>query len=420
MRSFGRILFLVFFLLPLAGQSQDIVWNEAGRPPIRPPLELPSCRTLLAPHEIPQGSSSPSVNQSVGVVLAESIRVEDFSAQLDKLVAERGPEAVIGGRIYVTGVPMGKEKITRFQFEKALKARGFYDVKVTVMSIPTAKFKGFSLQTARAVLERVKYWFPSMDRDYQTPLRGEVTSGITSDILVEAPNLVFLFNSLDKTADFALTSGIHASLILAYNVWAKAITNWVLRPGGSKVAEFLKSAALSFPFVLNYAVFGHYSDIHNFYLQNGWEATLARFPAELANFGATQGLTTFLQVMFYRMVMVEGLGQWQNSKSGVEDSEIVRTVANVNRAPILVLDAIALFYASTNAWSLWHYGAFDLNAGHIALAALALAGKAAFWANPNFLDPTLHVGKWLVGLGRYFKSLAVVSEEENPPPPPTE
>lgn len=402
MRAFVRQFLVVYFTFSsFFAHGAGFDWTPENRPPIRASIQ--DCKTFLVPDE-------PTRNDSVGVLLSTG-QIDDFETQLDELIATRGEAAALGGQFFITGVPMGKEKQTRDLFETALAKRNLLrgGTKVTVMSIPKAEVTKLVKQTVSAVWDRLKYFMPSIARDYQTPLRGEVTTGIASDIAVEVPNVVFLYNTLPLIdANLAVTT--HTVTLLAYIVYGKFMLNWLLRPGTGKIEGFLKSALLSFPFILNYSLFGNFSKIAGFYQQHGWSETLAAFPEQMANFGTTQGLTLFLQVLFYNVVMTNGVGAWQNSQEGTENSRLARTVSNIIRTPILAMDAIALAMAGGNANPLWSMGPFDVNSGHIALVGLSAIGSILYF-KPNILNPTL---RWYKGFQTIWKSFASAFKRPRP------
>jgi hypothetical protein len=400
--SFVLLSFLFSTTFGNVARAGDIDWNPENRPPIRSLIQ--KCHTLLAPKEA-------KANDSVGVIISGNTP-EEFAQGLDKVLAEKGPTAILGGKFFVTGIAMGKEKETRTAFEAALKERDLLrdGTTVTVLSFPKRNVKQLMLETAGAILDRIRYFFPSFARDYQAPLAAEVTSGIGSGVAVEIPNIVFLYSAL-PTLDANLVVGVHAAVLVAYSVYAKFMLNWLLRPGSNGVEQFLKNASISLPFIVNYSVFGRFSEIVKYYSEHGWAATASQFPAELANFSTTQGLTLFLQVMFYNIVITNGVGGWQNQQSGTEDSEQVRTLSNYIKVPILALDAIALAMAGGNGTPLWSMGPFDVNTGHLVLAGLTLLGSI-FYFKPEVLNPTLRWYRAFLGWVNYLRG------KPNTPAPP--
>jgi hypothetical protein len=391
--SVGRHLFVYYFAFSSLFAHGGLDWSPEKRIPIR--QHAANCSTFLAPAE-------PTVNDSVGIVLSTS-DIEDFEKNLDAVVAERGESAVLGGHFYVTGIAMGEERATRSLFEEALEKRKLLrnGTSVTVISIPKKDVAHLAKQTLQAVVDRVRYFFPSIARHYEAPLKGEVTAGLLSNVAIELPNIVYLYNHMPLIdANLAVTT--HTAILFSYIVFSKFMLNWLLDPKTTRLEGFFKNALLSVPFVVNYSVFGNFSKIVGFYKDNGWDATLAQFPTELANFGTTQGLTIFLQVLFYQIVITQGLGKWQDRQTGRENSEKARTITKVVQTPILVGDAITLAMAGANAHPLLSFGAFDVNTGHVALAALTLVGSILYFKS-SILDPTL---KWHDSFANVWKKVA--------------
>lgn len=383
-------LLLAFQSFGLAGNFD---WDPSKRVPIRE--KILECAAYIAPAE-------PNVNDSVGVKISTN-RVEDFSEQMKLAIEDRGMENLKGSHLFVTGVAMGDEATTRAKFELVLLGLGFSpgDIKVRVLSIPMRQVRDLAGNAFGYVKDRIKYFFPSLTRDYQRPTTDEVVSGILASAVIESFNVVYLYQAL-PAMDAHLTVGLHTALLVLYSVYKKFMINWLLRPGGNRIETFLKQISLSFPFVANYNVFGNFSKIVAFYQTNGWEATLGRFPAEMANFATTQGLTVFLQTFFYNMVITKGVRGWENRQQGVADSEDARSFSNWVTVPILALDAVFLAMAASNSDALVQLGPMDINAGHASLALLTTIGSA-LWVWPKMLDPVLDWYQSIKGFFARFK-----------------
>jgi hypothetical protein len=375
-----------------AALESSFEWEPKTRPAIRSLVQ--TCATLLSPAE-------PDVNDSVGVLLGGNT-LPEFQAALDKLISERGEASVLGGKIFVTGVGMGEEAGIKTAFENELLKRNLLrdGTSVTVLSYPKRDVLAALKEASTAVLQRVRYFFPSIAAHYQAPLRGEVVSGALTTLAIEAPNVVFLYKTL-PSMDAHLTVVTHSIVLALYVIYQKFMLNWLLAPGRNRVEQFLQNALLSFPFVANYSVFGNFSKILGHYRDHGWDQTLAQFPHELANFATTQGLTLFLQVVFYSVVITNGIGGWQNSVKGEEESRLARTVGNIIKSPILALDAVILALASANSHVFFSMGPFDVNSGHLALAGITASG-ALLYLKPGLLDPSL---KAYTGTVFFFKRL---------------
>ncbi len=400
-------LILAFQSFGLAG---NLDWDPTKRVPIRE--RILECAAYISP-------ADPKVNDSVGVKLSSN-RVEDFAEQMKLAIEDRGRDYLRGSHLFITGVAMGDEVATRARFELALSGLGFSpgEIRVRVLSIPKKQVRELSGNAFQYVKERIKYFFPSIARDYQSPTTDEVVSGFLASAVIEAFNVVYLYRSL-PLMDAHLTVGLHTALLVVYSVYKKFITNWLLRPGGGRVEMFLKQVSLSFPFVANYNIFGNFSKIMDFYQTNGWEATLGRFPAEMANFTVTQGLTLFLQTLFYNMVITKGVRGWENRQEGVARSADARVFSNWVTVPILALDAVFLAMAAGNGEALMHLGPMDINAGHASLALLTTIGSA-LWVWPKMLDPVLDWYQSIKGFFSRFKGFlsfkGSFTEEEDTKP----
>lgn len=405
MRHYVVSLVLAVYSFSLSTFGVPIDWDPSKRSPIRD--QLTGCHVFLSPPE-------PAVNDSVGVRLSSN-RLEDFEVHIAEAVRDRGRDALKGSHLFVTGVAMQDEIATRSAFEAVLEKSGFQpnDIRVRVMSVPTANVKKISKKAFRHIYERLSYFFPSMARDYQTPLRDEVISGLVSAAMVEVINVVYLYKAL-PTMDAHLTVALHATLLVLYSVYKKFMCNWLLRPGSNHVESFLKQISLSFPFVANYNIFGNFSQIVAFYQEHGWEAVAARFPAEVANFATTQGMTLFLQTLFYNFVISSGVRGWENRQVGAARSLSARTVSNWITVPILAVDAVFLAMAASNTQSLVQWGPLDINAGHAGLALMTVLGSA-LWVWPKALDPVLDWYESVKGFFARFGGFLSSSSQGKPP-----
>lgn len=379
-RSFFLLVCLFFNSLSFA--DSEIVWNADKRKPIRE--NILSCHTYLAPQE---GTLSDTV-----AVLLSTNQIENFQSQLKKLVVERGLDSLKGGHIFVTGIPMGEEETqTKLLFENALLEVGLQESEfnVHVLSAPKSLLGKDPESAVKIFLERLRYFFPSIARDYQTPTLAEATSGIGSSVLIEAGNVAYLYQNM-PFLDANLTLAGHTAVLTLYSIYKKFLFNWMLRPGGSKVEPFLKQMIVSFPFLLNYNVFGRFSTILNYYHEHGWAATTAQFPYEVANFASTQGLSTFLQTVFYTIVISGGVRAWENGQVGTERAETARSLSNWISVPILALASVSLAMAGSNSQPLMELGPLSINTGHAALLSLTAVGST-LWFWPQSLDPILNV-----------------------------
>lgn len=333
-------------------------------------------------------------DDSVGRLLTASSRDEDLRAALGALVAGEGAAALRGRRFYVTGVPMGLEKEAAGRVEGLLAELGAAagDARVTVLSVP-----------GRRWTDRIKYFLPSRSRDYQAPLRDEVVSGLLTTAVLELPNALYLLSSL-TLLDASIVLAVHAALLVAYTVYQRSMVNWLLRSSGMIV--FVKQFLMSLPFVLNYNVLGHVSALLAYGHAVGAVVLLSALPAALLRFSVTQGLTLFLQTVFYSWVVTKGFRGWTARQRTPESAEAARSWVNFLLMPWLWIDSIFLAMASTASLVLFSVGAFALTAGHLYLAGLTAAGTV-FVLFPSLLDATLpfyqRARAWL---GRFSKRKA--------------
>lgn len=374
---------LAVFFIAKALFAQDIIWEKELRKPIR--YEMDKCRIMLAP-------ADPIVNDSVGIELLEGSAVtpENLRSRLNELLAQRRKEDLSSGHLFFTGVDSSLDEPEFLApYREVLDDLGLSDsnLRLRVLSLPKEKYIQLQVKALKAMLARIAYWFPSIKRDYQRPDFEEVASGIAATVAVEIPNVIYLQNTL-PTRDFVLTVSTHTFILGLLSVYKKFLVNWLLRPGTSKIEIFLKQASISFPFILNYNIFGKFSEILAFYDANGMQATLAAFPAEMANFASTQGLTAFLQTLFYTVVITHGVRGWENSQQGDESSRLARAVSNYIAIPILAVDAVFLAMAAGTGMDLFSMGSLSINSGHLALASLTALGSAlVIW--PQILNPTI-------------------------------
>lgn len=354
-------------------------WNPKVRKPVR--SRLLECLTLLVPVEaLP--------DNTVGIELSSN-RIDDFRREMAEAVRERGAETLRGSQLYVTGVEKSGRSRVLAEYQQVLAELGFEpgSIEVEVLDIPRSVLQARAVASFRELFERLAYFFPSLRLDYQGPIYSELVSGLAAAAAIEATNVVYLYKSL-PLLDAHLTVGTHAAVLTLYIVYKKFMVNWLLRPGTRRVESFLKQCLVSVPFIVNYGVFGKFSQIAAFVNDRGWDAALHRFPYELTHFASTQGVSVFLQTLFYTLVITKGVRGWENAKEGARESRAARVLSNLITVPILSVDAFLLAFAAANSHPLANLGAFDLNLGHVGLAILTAVGSA-LWVFPSILDPTI-------------------------------
>lgn len=394
---------LMFFMTqwpPFAfaeGASLDL--GAHLRPQIR--NQIRQCQTLLI--------ESGQADDSVGIPFSTN-NPEEFRAQVAEAVAKYGLERFRSGTFFVLGVQMRDEAATLARFNEVLEASGLNEVgaEVKVLSVPSNLIREESVSLARDILERVRYFWPSITRDAQAPQMAEIHAGWMSTAVLEVPTVIFLYSSL-PALDANMTAISHAVILGAYTIYSKSMLNWLLRPGFDKpslanIELFFKQMALSAPFVANYNIFGKFSEITQYYVLNGWAKTMQAFPHELAAFATTQGLTVVLQTIFYSQVITKGFGGWVNNQVGEDNSRVARASRPWLQAPILMADAVVLAMASSS-WGepLLTIGPMELNWGHAGLIAMTASASFIFNKFPDALNKTIPVYKWLERFGRGSK-----------------
>lgn len=370
---------------PVSERLNEAFDNAPARPGESkiPPASLPFRLHIREPGIYLLERDGKTGDDSNGLRLAASLDAGEVRAAIGALVLEKGESALRGERLFVTGVEMGLEK------EAAERVRGYLseagvnpeNLAVQILSIPRAWAKG----SWPALRDRIVYFFPSLRRDYQAPLRDEIIVNFVVTAILETPNALFLLSFLPRP-DAWLVLGAHAALLTAYNLFQRSMTNWLLRARGTEV--FIKQTLTSLPFVLNYNILGNYSALAAYAGSMGAAAMLGRLPAELLKFAATQGLTLLLQTVFYAWVVLHGFRGWSANQKSPEDSAAARSWVTVLLLPWLWLDSIFLTQAATASAVLGRMGPLILTTGHVYLAALTAAGSV-FVYFPRLLDATL-------------------------------
>ena len=382
--------FAVLLLLALQGARA-----QGHTPvPIRP--QMLDCSALL---------SKKGMSDGIGLPLSTG-GFQDFEASLDRLLENEGLQALRGSHLYITGIEMGNERAIREKYESELETRGFQkgEVAVHVLSAPRSLLAKQITPALRDAWPRLQYFFPSLQRDFQKPLASEILTGIATTIPLELPNAVYLLKTL-PSPDAELVLGLHSATLLAYTVFSQTLLNWLLRPGTTRMELFLKQCALSMPFILNYRVFGHFSEIMTKIQNEGYSYLANQGPGAVADFIATDGFTTILQTVFYSVVITKGAGEWVNGQIIEKNQEAARAARPVLQAPILIVDALLLAYATTSQNILFHVGPLSFNDGHAMLIGITGMGWAAY--RPAVLDflgikPYFAFQRWMDRVRDFF------------------
>ncbi len=331
-------------------------------------------------------ASTREAGEDMGIPLAAG-KASDFESALKDLVASGKVEALKGERLYVTGIIMGHETEVKAEYEAILERNGISprDLQVVVLSAPESVIKQSAVTSARDAWHRLRYLFPSLRRDFEKPLPGEIVSGILTTVPVEIPNVFYLMATM-PAPEAQMVIAIHSATLLAYTIFSKAMINWLLRPGTTKAELFLKQCALSMPFILNYKIFGNFSKIMAAIQARGYGVLLSQGPEKVSEFLASDGMTMVLQTLFYGTVMTRRFGAWMDSQKNESRKVASRVIRPVLQAPVLMADAVLLAKASVSKEILFHLGSMNFNSGHAELVGLTILGATLF--HPKVLDAT--------------------------------
>ncbi|NDF14274.1 hypothetical protein EB061_02990, partial [bacterium] len=253
----------------------------------------------------------------------------------------------------MTGIEMGSrtggEAQVREQYAAALERQGVPrdQVKIRVLSAPRSLLAEKTIPALRELWPRLQYFFPSLKRDFQKPLSSEVLTGIASTIPLELPNAVYLLKTL-PSPDAEIVLGVHTATLFAYTVFSQTLLNWLLRPGTTRMELFLKQCISSMPFILNYRLFGNFSEIMAKVQTEGFAYLQRSGPGAIADFVATDGFTLILQTVFYSVVITKGAGEWVNGQIVEKNIAAARAMRPVVQAPILIVDALLLAYSTVS------------------------------------------------------------------------
>lgn len=377
-------LFFIFCFKFSFAVNLDLPSDE--RVPIR--SNIKSCRSFLIP-------GNQHIDDSVGIPFSTN-NIIHFRNELIEAIRIHGLERFRDAKFFVVGIPMKDLRKTQKLYLELEQELGLERVRaqIIVFDVPSDLVLDESISLARRIFEKTLYFFPSLKKDYQRPQIGELISGFSTSAIQELPNMVLLFERMPLLdATLAVTS--HTIILSSFLIYEKSLINWILRSGATseknkRIEMFLKNMLVSLPFVLSYNVFGNFSKILDFYSKHGFVKMAEAFPNEVLNFGATQGLTLFLQALFYSQVINSGYSAWVNRQVGEINSRDARTIRPWIEMPVLMLNTALLAWASSGqADILYSLGPLDLNTGHLALASLTAAGGYLFYISPGFLNPTL-------------------------------
>ena len=372
---------------PFAFAESQLDLHPDLRPSVR--ANRTACRVAFA--------HSDQKDDGVGLPFLQGNAPEDFEARLKDTISKRGLSWFDGGTFYVTGIDMRNADQTRRSYQEILNRNGLSKKQVRILDVPSRLLGDLSVGLAEHLLQRARYSLPSIERDYQTPTREEIIANLKATAAVEITGAGIVFYTMPFEQALLLKT-ISWSVLLGYNIYSKAMLNWLLRFGSENKKDqsaeiFGKQLALSLPFTTNYEITGHMMEIKNFYQTYGFDAIVAAFPQQFAEFAtSTAGLLTIEQTVFYSAVIVGKFGGWMDRQVGDQNATDARALRPWLQFPILIADLSFLLMATGHgAIDLMQIGPLTVNTGHLGLAGLTAASLWAFDKWPNMLDKALGI-----------------------------
>lgn len=299
---------------------------------------------------------------------------------------------------YLTGVAMRDEKKVQIQYEKILHRLKLDElgVRVVILSVPTVLVHEQVRRTWSSFFEQVRYFFPSIRRDFEAPTKFEslFASSITS--ISNIPNIFFILPKKINPQNYLLTATAHMSLNISTSIFFRFLGNWGNRYQTSTsrsqfMERYAKQLLLTAVFVISYNIFGNYHEMLGYFESN-------RDINELGN-DAFWGSLKFLQkhlvtmalnVLYYAQINTNGFARWAASKKGVVENRMAQTILPWIRIPTSALQTGLLALASTaNSSPFFDLGLLQVNEWHIPFAGAVGVGTFVFWKWPNFLDSVL-------------------------------
>lgn len=358
------------------------------------------CHTFYSPHN-PKGSpfnlegKERVFDMGTGFRLTTNHDLKEFTDKAKKLLAERGPDIFYKGHFYITGINMGQGKITKEAYLNALENQGLdpSKIKLSVLTYSKEKITGLSLNGVKNLLKKVSYWFPSLKKDYEAPFLDEVLVALAATSIIEIPTARLIMTDFQGIDAYALL-GSHISLLLMYDIFKKFQINWLLRGKTTSTGKILKQFATSVPFIVSFNIMPNITSIFNFVQTHGMGHTMNLFLTEqLPLFIQNQWPTVVIQTLFYQAVMTNWMGGWWNNKN----SDIKMTAKNVTevlKIPILALNSVLFASASMGLHPVTQVMGISVDAGHIGIGTMAIAGFLFHKFKPNILDPLVPKMEW--------------------------
>ncbi len=361
--------------------------------------EITECDIFFSPFLESIGRASDGIGYRIS-----SNNVEDFKNSLEKLIEIHGIEKLNSSRFYATGIAMRKGSEHKRALEEILKkADAPESAKVMAITVPGHLVNEGATNFIKNTFEDFVYNLPLPSRFYQKPLKEEVVAGFKGMTPIEVSNTVALYSTVPflpghSFMDVHITSINHGIILSIYNIYQKWMVNWLLSPGETYVEKyvrnksrelgvwlaktfskenlnnpkllhrllteklpawgqrfsvydtklFAKQMMLSMPFVTNFKIFGNYSQLSNFFIEQGLP-TATQVMEEMGSFAMTEGLTIGLQTYFYKVTQTQRIMGWLQTIKEEKRSMLAREFVNYVKIPILLLDSVVLFFASSGA-----------------------------------------------------------------------
>ncbi len=344
--------------------------------------------------------SDASMGDGIGLPLSTG-KIEDFKQAFIKRISEKGRESVVGSEVYVTGIAMGNEKAIRSQYESVIGELGFSksEIKVKVLSAPRSLLAHEEVNNAvQEIFHRMRYFIAPRGQQFQVPTWAEIRSGSLVTAAIEFPTIVYLVGALGHVnAEVAIS--IHTATLAAYTIWSQTLLNWLLLPGAGRMEKFLKQCMMSMPFIVNYRIFGHFTEIVARIQTQGFDQAIRAHGIEaMEKFIASDGMTTILQTIFYSTVIVDRAGGWVYGQTIEKNQLAARAVRPFLQWPILVMDAALMAYSAQTQNVLFHLGPLNFTDAHLGFIGITGIGMAAY--RPVILDaiglkPALYVQNYM-------------------------
>jgi hypothetical protein len=331
------------------------------------------CAFLLSP-----ATEAAAADNSLGFkMLAKN--VDDLSAELAMLKDEK-PEALAGAQLNLTGPAMAEDLNRQLQsdLDSALGELGLRD-QIQVVTHYETRRKGL-----KGLLDRARAFLPQK-RDHQRPTRGEVFGALPGTVLAGLTTAVLPAQLYPAPIAASMVLG-NMALVFGLSAYQRSVSNWIKR-SRSSVTAFMKQAAIGGLFVLNFKMNADLPLVLGSLQAHGVGEVVGGVAREMADMAMSQGTTTVMESLYLWVSFRKGVYRWEAvAVQTPEQAPSVRRGASVLSSLLLWLNGPALTLAMTDTTDVINAGLVHLNAGHLALVALAtvsaLTSLSASWLAP--------------------------------------